>query len=672
MHQTAPGAITLESGISIIDVNGPAPFDSMGDWLWHRRSEVLAVDCETNAIDPHAPGYRLRTVQISDDSTSWVVAVEEMSTHARRYLAELIHRHPLFCAHFSEADIRFLHRGLPGSVRVDDDEPHIVDTQPLLALYDPRTVTSADEAYGRIPLPKGLKPASARYLGTALLTHAEDQRDALFAELAPKGMRRKEDITTHGFAAVDIHHPVFQTYAGLDPIMTRRLYDLTVAELTRRGQGGVMRRDLRLQWIIDLMTLTGLATDGEYSVWLDDQLDQVLERHGAHLDRTGVKRSGMGKSVGEAFESLGAYSPRTSRKSGMPSWDKTVIAALTKHEDPRVVDLATAIQAVRRATKFRAAYVRPMLDAIRRDGALHPSMRAHGTITGRQSAARPPVQQLPKKDTRVRAGIIARPGHVLISCDLSQGEPRTMAGLSGDQQLLADLLSGDFNSAIALAVFGSDYDPALGQEPGTPHYLMRQGGKRAFLAWCYGAAEAKVVSSLIMDFEGSSWPVPALAGSPVAGWLTRWPRLGALKDQLNAQRSVVLESGRVCPLWDTHHMGDDGVIRYTGRRSRKGLNYATQGTQRELLANAVFELVRRGWRWALRLLVHDEIVIEVPEWMTSQAMADLQASMTMTYRGVPIVAEAKLCGHRWAPAPTEFTLTDLDEDPSAEDLALVA
>lgn len=675
-----PSAITCNRwyGLQVSDfeIRPTWSLSELSDWTFERRDEVLAIDCETNAVDPFDPRFRLRTVQISDAHTAWVTAVEVLDRSGRDYLASLIERHPKFCAHFSEADIRFLAKGLPGSVRLDDDEPHIMDTQPVLALYDPRTVTSQDDAYGAIPLPKGLKPSSARYLGTDLLTDAERERDVLFDELAPKGMRRKEDVTANGFATVDVHHRVFQRYAGLDPIMTRRLWDLMVAELARRGQQTVLRRDLALQWHIDRMTLTGMASDGPYSVWLDTELQRITDENAAYLAYHGIGPSGMGPAVGRAFEALGAASPKTSRKTGQPSWDRTVIAGLAREPEPSesVVEvfareeqtrLARALQAVRRAGKFRVAYVEPMLDAIPRDGALHPSMRAYGTITGRQSAARPPVQQLPKRDTRVRAGIVARPGCVLISCDLSQGEPRTMAGLSGDQQLLADIMSGDLNSAVTAAVFGDVYDPAHGQEPGTPHYLMRQGGKRAFLSWCYGAGEPTVRHSLVMDFEGSEWPAPEIGESPVAGWLTRWPALARLRDTLNAQRYVVLESGRVCPLWDAHFIDEHGVIRYTGRPSRKGLNYATQGTQRELLANAVFAFVARGWAWALRMLVHDEILIEVPEFMARRAAAELQDCMTMTYRGVPIVAEAKICGQTWTPRPEAFALSEVDEDVAA-------
>jgi DNA polymerase-1 len=653
---------------AIIDVNDAAPLDSLSDWLYHRRGEVLAIDCETNAVDPFDPRFHLRTVQISDAHRSWVVAIEECGRSARDYVADLIARHPKFCAHFSEADIRFLARGLPGAVRLDDDEPHIMDTQPVLGLYDPRTVTSQDEAYGAIPLPKGLKPASARYLGDNALVDAERDRDALFAELAPKGLRRNDDVTAHGFATVDVHHPVFQRYAGLDPIMTRRLWDLMVGELARRGQQTVLRRDLALQWHIDRMTLTGMASDSAYAVWLDGELQRVTDDYTDFLWSYGIGPSGMGPVVGETFTALGAISPKSSRKSGQPSWDKTVIQGLTRDPDPFVAELAQILQAVRRAGKFRVAYVAPMLAAIERDGAVHPSMRAYGTITGRQSAANPPDQQLPKRDTRVRSGRIARPGHVLISCDLSQGEPRTMAGLSGDKQLLADILSGDLNSAITSAVFGDVYDPEQGQEADTPHYLMRQGGKRAFLSWCYGAGEPTVRHSLIMDFEGAPWPAPEITESPVAGWLNRWPDLGRLRDTLNAQRYVVLESGRVCPLWDAHFIDEHGVIRYTGRPSRKGLNYATQGTQRELLANAVFAFVERGWSWSLRMLVHDEILIEVPEWMAERAARELQECMTMTYRGVPLVAEAKICGRTWTKRPESWAAFDMSVVDGLDDV----
>lgn len=617
-------------------------------WLAERATEVLGIDCESNAVDPFDTRYRLRAVQMADPYESWVLDAQRLGPDVLR---PLVAEHDFWTAHFSEADIRFLHRGVPGSIRVDQYErPHVADTQPVLAWYDPRTVTSQDDAYGKIPLPKGLKQASARVLGHDLITHWEGERDAMAANNALPGMRRKADRLAHWFASTPFEHPTYQIYSGLDPLAGIRMWHVMTDELKRRGQWPGVVDDLNLQWWIDLATLRGMPFDPRYAIWLDGQLEAAVDLHTPELARYGINPSGMGAAVGEALTHLGAVSTkiRVDRDTGEQkwSWDKHVLAELIGRGGP-AGDLAARITAVRKATKFRSAYVKPMLDAITRDQRLHPSMRAVGTITTRQSAARPPVQQLPKKDPRVRAAIIAPPGWALVACDLSQGEPRTMAALSGDRALLAELLAGDLNSAAAAAIYGDVYDPAHGKEAGTPHYLMRNQGKAGFLACCYGAQDRKLTETLIVAG-------PMVVGSPRDGWRAKFPDLFRLSDDLNARSFVRLENGWVAPLWDRMRMTDDGRIVDTGRPSRKGLNYATQGTQRQLLAKAVRQLVAWGWGPHLLMLIHDEVLLLVPFWMAEQARDALAAAMTMEYRGVPIECEAEICGSTWLPQPEEF------------------
>lgn len=625
----------------------------LGEWLAARQHEVLGIDCESNARDPFDTLFQLRTVQIADGTTAFVIDVSKVDL---RFLAHLIHRHRWWVAHYSENEVRFLSQGLPGSVRMTEDIPHIVDSQTVLAWYDPRTVTSQDDAYGKIPLEKGLKPTSVRVLGTTVLRDAEIARDRAAVAMAPKGCRKRADQLGHWFATVAFDDPTYQVYAGLDAVMVKRLWDVMTHAVRQRGQWSGLSLDLALQWHIDRSTCRGLLIDGPYARWLDAQLQQVIADRAAHLAAHGVAISGMGGTVGGAFEALGVVSPKISRKTDAPSWDKFVLADLAKWP-AEVGALARAIIEVRKASKFRSTYIAPMLDALTRDGRVRCSMRAVGTITSRQSASRPPIQQLPKKDTRVRAAIRAPEGWVLVSCDLSQGEPRTMAGLSGDANLLADILSGDLNSAVAAAVYGDQFDPAQAKVAGSPSYLMRQGAKAAFLAWCYGAQDPKLAETLAKDQARGVAPITA---APSAAWAVRYPDLARYQADRNAGHHVVLENGWVAPLWDRAFLRDDGTIGWGYRHSRKGLNYATQGNQRQLLARAVHEIVRRGWGWALSMLVHDEILLCVPEWMSPRAAADLEAAMTMDFHGVPIECEATICGRTWTEQPEAFDLRELE------------
>lgn len=644
--------------IHICSIETDAELLQLGEWLGRHRDEVLGVDAETNSRDPFDPLFALRCVQISDGHTAFNI---NPTTVDIRYLAHLIRRHRWWVAHYAENEVRFLSQGLPGSVRLDEDVPHIADSQTALAWFDPRTVTSQDEAYGKIPLEKGLKPTALRELPDGhLLTEAEDARDRMAAAMAPKGVRKQEEQRAHWFAHVPWDHPTYQVYAGLDAVMVKRLWDKTTTAIRARGQWQGFTLDVALQWHIDRATRRGLLIDGPYARWLDGELERVLLGLAPKLLEHGVPMSGMGKSVGAAFERMGAESTKISRKTQAPSWDKFVLADLAKR-DGEVGVLAATIIAARKAGKFRTTYVKPMLDALTRDGWMRCSMRAVGTITSRQSASKPPIQQLPKKDTRVRAAICAPEGWVLVSCDLSQGEPRTMAGLSGDRNLLADILSGDLNSAVAAQVYGAQFDAVQAKITGTPSYLMRQGAKAAFLAWCYGATDPKLAETLAKDQAPGVAPITA---APSAAWSARYPDLARFKADQDAGHFVTLENGWVAPLWDRAWHEDDGTpagrIRWGYRHSRKGLNYATQGNQRQLLARAVHEIVRRGWSWAISMLVHDEILLCVPAWMAPQAAVDLQAAMTMDFHGVPIEAEATICGRTWTAQPEEFDMRELE------------
>lgn len=654
-------------------------------WVDDRRGQPLGLDLETNARNPWDHDFRVRTVQTADVYDAWVIPISQPDTPdgARPGdAAEVLRSHLPWVAHFAENDIRFAVRGLsPSAIRTECDAvPHVVDTQAVLAVYDPRTVTSAnkrDSIDVRIPRPKGLKETSARLLGPELQV-AEEALHARFREIAPKGQRTKTAMLAHGFACIDARERVFSVYAGLDPLATIRMWWLMRADLAGRGQWERARSGMLDQWQCDLQTLRGMSVDGPYARWLDGQLQDVVDaRAGWLADFSSdadvpdpVPPSGQGPAVGRAFAALGVASTVT--KDGKPSWDRVALAEICEEHPERYPEqarwLARAVLDVRRAGKFRSAYVAPMLDALLRDGAVHCSMRAHGTVTSRGSAARPALQQLPHRDTRVRAAFRAERGRVFVTGDFRAAEPHVMAALSGDQDYLSDLRSGDVNGRIAVLVYGQAFDPAQGKVAGTAHYAMRQAAKFAWLAACYGAAARKIAALLGLPEEQGA--------EILARWHAAYPVLWAYARKLNWQSAVALDSGVVVPLWDRFRVDDatgDLVLRTwdDGRpkASRLGLNAATQGTQADLLRQAKGELRRRGLAWALRFDVHDELVLVLPEPMAEWGRAVLQEAMTVTYRGVTIECEAQVVGHTWTQQPSDFDpaiLSVIDDDMNGD------
>jgi DNA polymerase-1 len=647
--------------------------DQLSQWLIERQDEHLGLDLETNAVYPWREGFRTRCVQISDEHTSWVIPTDDevMATEA----ADAINAHDHWVAHFSENDIAFAHRGLRTSfgespIHFGQKTPHVADSQVVLAMFDPRTVTTRDPKNGidpRITRLKGLKDNSVRLLGPAL-KQAEEALDARFAELAPVGHRQgKQRPKAWGFANIPNDDPAYLVYAGLDPIYCLRLFRLCQHNLKTQGRWARARAALVEQWMLDTADVQyGMQLDAPYVLWLSDQLRQSIDDNAKLLQVYGIGESGMGPAVGKAFSERGVQSPVV--KDGKPSWDKTAMNKLKEHEHPKVRELATAISTARRSGKFKSAYVDPMVRAVvHGDGAMHPSTRAIGTVTTRMSAqgteSAGPVQQLPKKDTRVRGAIRARRGCVLVTADFEQGEPFTMAALSGDLDYLRDLEAGDINSRIAELVFGSYYDRAFGKTAGTVHYHMRQNGKGGWLLCCYGGGAPKLEWTLQQNLSAELIAAANISGeSTLRTWHSTYPRFWQYADECNQQTFIRLDSGHVVPLWDRFGVAEDGSLFARARPSRLGLNAATQGTQADLLKLAMHRLWHWGWGWAFRFALHDELMLEVPEWMAEHARQVLEAAMTITYRGVTLRCDAVIEGRTWMPQPEAFTLMDLPDE----------
>jgi DNA polymerase I-like protein with 3'-5' exonuclease and polymerase domains len=649
--------IDTELGVPLNIVSTPSDAAALWDWLtpYRQRGDWLAWDGETcgltDEITPWHPAFWLRTAQMSDGRTGWVIQSEKpgMLDVTRTITAA----HPRWVAHFAENDIRFADRGAPGSVHTDWVDPHFACSQVALAWYDPRTVTGTDiySANERLVwLPNGLKPSASRVLGTevgSVLSKAASTMYDKFKDLAPKDHKNIKAAKTWGFTNISVDDPDYLRYGGLDAVIECRMWYKMMAELQSRGQWPQVIPYLRRQWHIDLMTLRGFPTDLEYAKWLDAQLRQVVLDHIVLLAEHRVNISGMGDSVGEAFNRLGVRSTRKT-SSGADSWDGQMLNLIIENEHlattpdhHRAAELARALNLVRKSTKFLSAYVKPMILAHHGDGRVHCSMREIGSVTSRKSAARPALLQLPKRtDKRVRAGYVAPDGWVIVTCDMRQGEPRTMAGGSGDPVLQRDIEAGDFNNAIAARTYGAKFNPEEIEDPGKPGYHYRQQAKFGFLAHCYTCGIEKLAGLLKVDNAESKRIRDK--------WRSDYSVLTAFEKKLNQQQAIVLESGWVAPLWDRYLLTKDG-LRCGHKPSRLGLNVYTQGNQAVLLNIAIDRLIDWGWSWALVLFVHDEVVGLVPEGLAEQFKAACNAAMTMDFHGFPIRCKAGIEGRSWMP-----------------------
>lgn len=625
--------------------------DALAGWFGAVKDCVLGLDSETNAEDPWSRDYRLRLVQISDGQNCWL-------TPPHPAVAKLMHAHPRFVGHFTaKAEVPFIGRGMPGALRLGELDPHVVDYQTLQAIEDPRTLLPRKDGVDiRLIHDKGLKATYERKVSPCL-READERLHQWFHDNAPKGHRTAQKAATWGFANVPLDAPEYLEYSAMDAVAVKVLYDMDEKTLRESGQWPHVEYEQLLQWDIDNMVFRGNPVDPPYVRWLARQLDDVVDAERPYLAMHGVPPSAMGGSVGRAFEALGQEPVKWNKgrdgKPDTPCWDKDALAEVADLDTSmEITNLTQSILTVRRAGKFRSAYLKPMMESLDRDCRVHPQFRSIGTVTHRNSASDPPVQQMPKKDTRVRAAFGGVPGWVWVTCDLEQGEPRTMAGLSGDPAFCAAVLSGDVNNAIASDINGPAFIPEQGKTPGTPSYLMRQLAKIGLLSVCYAVGMRKLASSFRISVARAS----QFRDDVHRKYKVMFGRAA----QLNRMEAVTLPSGRKIILWDRKLVLPDGRVITGSDPSRKGLNYETQGAQADWVKAAWLKL-RPTWAWALAIFMHDEIGLFVPEAFAEQACRDLKAAMSGHIgHGVMMEASPSIEGRTWAPQPDTFDRTELE------------
>jgi uracil-DNA glycosylase family 4 len=151
---------------------------------------------------------------------------------------------------------------------------------------------------------------------------------------------------------------------------------------------------------------------------------------------------------------------------------------------------------------------------------VHTSYLIHGTVTGRLSSSAPNMQNIPKEEI-VRRHFRAPKGRVFVSFDYSQAELRSLAVLSGDNNLIDIFLSGkDMHAAVAADVYGTLFTSqteflADGKTENPIYNKYRRNAKTVNFGIVYGATEFTLMERL-----GITWQE---ANTLIKGWFAMFP-----------------------------------------------------------------------------------------------------------------------------------------------------
>ncbi|MGW4986294.1 DNA polymerase [Streptomyces mirabilis] len=579
---------------------------------WFMRANAagpIALDTETTGLDIYSPGYRLRTCQFGDARTAWVILYEWGGNFAAAvtWALRMGRRFQIHNAPFDWAVID-RHAG----VNIETLAPKTIDTRLKAGLVDPRQPQEGGRG-------TGLKPLSAYYIDPS----APDTQGDLTAVF-----RSLKLTKATGWAGIDLTHPTYLLYAGLDVLLTARLDAALDRELSALDvRPALVQYEHEIARICAVMQRTGLVLDVEYTQNLDASLAEDALRYEAQALRYGVENINATKQVTEALMAMGETLTDLTA-SGAYKADKAVLCALADLDQNswqplgqrKANPLALAILHSKRAGKWRSAYTQTFLDVMDSDGRVHAFVNSMQARTGRMSVTRPALQTLPSSDQMIRRALLADEGHVMVSTDFAAVELRVLAAL-GDVKAMKRAISAgeDLHSFTARMVFGPDFTPK--------HRKISKG-----------IAFGKV-------YGGGAATVSRQTGAP----------LEDVKRAMAAYDRVYPEVRRMSNRWQREAYETGMVhVSVTGRRlpldrerTYAVVNYGVQSAARDCLGQSLINLEEAGLLPYMRLPIHDEVLCSVPAAEASDYAREVERCMTFDLYGVPIEAEAEVGKRSW-------------------------
>lgn len=591
-------------------IHTPERADDLGAfWRWlesHPDNFVFGADSETTGLDIYSLGFRLRLFQIGDGLDAWVLDAEQF----RLPIIEVLRSGRNLAFHNFAFDGLVFDRtlGVPFEELLD----HTFDTRIWAHLLDPRELKDGGAGLH-------LKPLCAIYVDPA----APDTQDGLNAHFRELGFTKET-----GWALIDIRDELYLRYAGLDVILETRLFDALRPMIVGIGLDRLSTFEHVLQGCLMAMMRRGMLIDHEYLPTLDHDLSVEAATRREIARAHGVENINSTRQVAAALVAMGeTLTERT--KTGLKV-DKEVLLPLAdldnlwERRDAREPNpLADAVLRGKRAEHWRTAYVQAFERLADPAGRLHATLGGLQARTARMSVSRPPLQQLPSSDWRVRRAIIADPGYLMFSADFDQIELRVMAALADIPAMKQAIADGrDLHDFTAQLVYGDGFTKKQRKLMKGVGFGKVYGGGAETLSRQTGA-DIDDVRRAVREYDRT------------------YPQVRRFSQRLQrsaefGKREVVTPSGRHLPL--------DRARLYAAT------NYMIQSTARDILAQCIVDLFDEGLGEYLLLPIHDEILGEFPEADAPELAAEVTRIMTRDFQGVPLTATAEVTGRSWGSA----------------------
>lgn len=266
-----------------------------------------------------------------------------------------------------------------------------------------------------------------------------------------------------------------------------------------------------------------------------------------------------------------------------------------------------------------------LLTYVEADGRMRGQWHLIGSNTGRMSCTAPNLQGMPRD---AKAYFRAAPGHTFVMGDYSQIELRVVAQMSGEATMIESFMRGeDLHVKTAAAILSKAECDVTETE--------RQIAKAANFGLIYG-----------MTATGLQRRVGGAYGIEIT-----WQQARRFRDGFFQLYSGILRyQDRILCSEEVKTLGgrcwcDETVPLKRGSTAR--LNYPIQATAAEGLKESLILLLpQMKETWKLVAVVHDEVVLEVPEHEGAAAAIVLermmQSGMARLIKAVPIEVDVRI------------------------------
>jgi hypothetical protein len=359
---------------------------------WMKNRRVLAIDTESTGLNCYRPQWKLRTVQCGNANECYIIPAR-----MHKLIFWTMRQSLQWIGHNGPHDIRCIDHHLGCATGVVCAETFIPSHH-----ADSRNPQEGGVGHGLKELAQAYVDRDAdrweRTLKAVFKTIEVPVPGELYKSGPRKGLPKvRKAKLSEGWGLIDPEHLAYLAYAGLDPILTYRIW--RKFQPIVKSNIELYRFDCRVQQACDTLQRRAIRLDVPYTERLSRAYTTAEYEAVMQAAEYGCMNIQSGPQVAKTLAGLGIRLTQRTPK-GQYKVDGKVLRDLQSHVDTPsgARDFIHCVLLAKQLSKRRESYTDQMLRERDENDRVHPSINTLGARTARMSVSNPPLQQLPTKN----------------------------------------------------------------------------------------------------------------------------------------------------------------------------------------------------------------------------------------------------------------------------------